>query len=109
VPEVPAVIYHDVPARRDYPHLKSTDVLVTLPGGYPGQALDGAYLPQGSPLLGRVVGQVQANIVNALGKAWQLVSYHPHAGGGAPPWSKDKNGFHTYMDELLTWVHLARQ
>lgn len=109
VPEVPGVIYHDVPARGGYPHVRATDVFVTLPGGYPGQALDGAYLPQGSPLLGRVAGQVQANIVTALGKAWQLVSYHPHAGGGAPPWNKDKHGFHTYVDELLTWVHLARQ
>ena len=109
VPEVPGVVYHDVLARHNYPHLQATDVLVLVPGGYPGQALDGAYLPQGSPLLGRVVGQVQGNTVNALGKAWQLVSYHPHAGGGAPPWSKDKHGFHTYVDELLTWVHLARQ
>lgn len=109
VPDVPGVVYHDVPARHNYPHLQVTDVLVTVPGGYPGQALDGAYLPQGSPLLGRVVGQVQANTVNALGKAWQLVSYHPHAGGGAPAWSKDKHGFHTYVDELLTWVHRAQQ
>jgi hypothetical protein len=109
VPEVPGVVYHDVPARHNYPHLQATDVLVLVPGGYPGQALDGAYLPQGSPLLGRVAGNPQANTVNALGRRWQLVSYHPHAGGGAPPWSKDKHGFHTYVDELLTWVHRARQ
>lgn len=109
VPEVPGVVYHDVPARHDYPHLQATDVLVTLPGGYPGQALDGAYLPQGSPLLGRVAGNPQGNVVTALGKSWQLVSYHPHAGGGAPPWDKNKHGFHTYVDELLTWVHRARQ
>jgi hypothetical protein len=109
VPELPGVIYHDIPARRDYPHLQATDVLVTLPGGYPGQALDGAYLPQGSPLLGRVAGNPQGNLVTGLGKTWQLVSYHPHAGGGAPPWNKDRHGFHTYVDELLTWVHRARQ
>jgi hypothetical protein len=69
--------------------------------------LDGAFLPVGSPLLGRVVGSPQPPTIQALGRAWQLVSYHPHAGGGAPPWSKDKHGFHTYLDELLTWVHRA--
>lgn len=109
VPEVPAVIYHAIPARKGYSHLQSTDVLVTVPGGYPGQALDGAYLPQGSPLLGKVVGSPQATTVQALERTWQLVSYHPHAGGGAPPWNKDKHGFHTYVDELLTWVHRANQ
>lgn len=108
VPEVPGVVYHGIPARHNYPHLRATDVFVTLPGGYPGQALDGAYLPQGSPLLGRVVGNPQGNVVTALGRTWQLVSYHPHAGGGAPPWNKDKHGFHTYVDELLTWVHRAQ-
>ncbi|MBI3408708.1 MAG: hypothetical protein HY040_10165 [Planctomycetes bacterium] len=109
VPEVPAVVFHDIPARKGYPHLQSTDVLVTVPGGYPGQALDGAYLPQGSPLLGKVVGSPQGNTIQALNRTWQLVSYHPHAGGGAPPWNKDKHGFHTYVDELLTWVHRANQ
>jgi len=109
IPEVPGVVYHDIPARKDYPHLNATDVLVTVPGGYPGQAIDGAFLPAGSPLLGKVAGNPQGNSVTALGKTWQLVSYHPHAGGGAPPWNKDKHGFHTYVDELLTWVHRANQ
>jgi hypothetical protein len=108
IPEVPAVVYHDVPARKDYPHLQSSDVLVVVPGGYPGQFLDGAYLPQGSPLLGRVAGNPQNVTVRALDRTWQLVSYHPHNGGGGPPWNKDKHGFHTYIDELLTWVHLAK-
>ena len=48
VPEVPGIVYHDIPARKDYPHLQATDVLVTVPGGYPGQPLDGAFLPKGS-------------------------------------------------------------
>jgi hypothetical protein len=109
IPEVPGVVYHHIPARKDYPHLQATDVLVTVPGGYPSQALDGAFLPKGSPLLGRVAGKPQANSVTALGQSWQLVSYHPHAGGGAPAWNKDKHGFHTYVDELLTWVHRANQ
>lgn len=107
VPDVPGVVYHAIPTRKGYPLLQETDVLVRVPGGYPGQTIDGAFLPAGSPLLGRVVGQPQANTVTALGKTWQLVSYHPHAGGGAPAWNKDKHGFHTYVDELLTWVHRA--
>ena len=109
VPDVPGVVYHGIPARSGYPHLQATDVFVRVPGGYPGQAIDGAFLPAGSPLLGRVAGQPQATTVTALGKTWQLVSYHPHAGGGAPAWNKDKHGFHTYVDELLTWVHRANQ
>jgi hypothetical protein len=107
VPEVPGVVYHAIPTRKGYPLLQATDVFVRVPGGYPGQAIDGAFLPSGSPLLGRVAGQPQGQVVTALGKTWQLVSYHPHAGGGAPAWNKDKHGFHTYVDELLTWVHRA--
>jgi hypothetical protein len=102
----PAVIYRDVPARSGYRHLQATDVLVRVPGGYPGQPLDGAHLPEASPLLGRVAGSPQGVVV-ADGRRWQLVSYHPHNGGGAPPWNKDKHGFHTYFDELLCWIHRA--
>jgi hypothetical protein len=109
VPELPAVVYHDIPAREGYPHASSTDVLVLVPGGYPGQALDGAFLPQGSPLFGRVAGNPQPQTLQALNRVWQLVSYHPHANGGAPPWDKDKHGLHTYIDELLTWIYRARQ
>lgn len=108
VPEVSAVVYHDIPTRKGYTHLKVTDVLVLIPGGYPGQPLDGAFLPVGSPLLGRVAGSPQGNTVQVLNRTWQLVSYHPHNGGGAPPWNKDKHGLHTYVDELLTWVHRAK-
>ena len=42
----PAVIYRDVPTRPGYRHLQMTDVLVIVPGGYPGQPLDGAHLPK---------------------------------------------------------------
>jgi hypothetical protein len=101
-----AVIYRDVPTRPGYRHLQMTDVLVIVPGGYPGQPLDGAHLPEGSPLLGRVVGSPQGLVV-ADGRRWQLVSYHPHNGGGAPPWNKDKHGLHTYFDEVLCWIHRA--
>jgi hypothetical protein len=102
-----AVIYRDVPTRPGYAHLKMTDVLVTVPNGYPGQPLDGAHLPEGSPLLGRVAGAPQGIIVAPDGRRWQLVSYHPHNGGGAPPWNKDRHGFHTYIDEILCWIHRA--
>jgi len=104
----PAVIYRDVPARPGYKHLQMTDVLVTVPGGYPGQPLDGAHLPEGSPLLGRVAGSPQGLVV-AGGRPWRLVSYHPHNGGGAPLWNKDKHGLHTYFDEILCWIHRANQ
>jgi len=103
-----AVIYRDVPTRPGYRHLQMTDVLVTVPSGYPGQPLDGAHLPEGSPLLGRVAGSPQGLVV-ADGRRWQLVSYHPHNGGGAPPWNKDKHGLHTYFDEILCWIHRANQ
>jgi len=101
-----AVIYRDVPARPGYRHLAITDVLVAVPGGYPGQPLDGAHLPEGSPLLGRVAGSPQG-VVTAEGRRWQLVSYHPHQGGGAAAWNKDKHGLHTYFDEILCWIHRA--
>jgi len=45
-----------------------TDVLVAVPNGYPGQPLDGAHLPEGSPLLGRVRGFADGVIV-AVGRA----------------------------------------
>src|ERR1039457_206668 len=102
----PAVVYRDVPTRPGYRHLKMTDVLVIFRGVYPAQPLDGAHLPEGSPLLGRVAGSPQGLVV-AGGRRWQLVSYHPHAGGGAPPWNKDKHGLHTYFDEILCWIHRA--
>lgn len=101
------VIYRDVPTRPGYPHLQMTDVLVAVPNGYPGQPLDGAHLPEGSPLLGRVAGSPQGVIVADGGRRWQLVSYHPHTGGGGPTWNKDRHGFHSYFDEILCWIHRA--
>ncbi|MGA2279770.1 MAG: hypothetical protein ABSG80_05650 [Verrucomicrobiota bacterium] len=106
----PAVIYRDVPTRPGYRHLQMTDVLVIVPGGYPGQPLDGAHLPEGSPLLGRVAGSPQGLVV-ADGRRWQLVSYHPHNGGGASPWNKDKHGLPELpqcriRDFNLIWVCL---
>jgi len=101
-------VYHRLPTRNGYPHLAETDVLVVLPSAYPGVMLDGAYLPAGSPLLGRVEGSPQGNTVQALGRNWQLVSYHPHNGGGGPAWNKDRHGLHTYYTEVLSWIQRAR-
>lgn len=99
-----AVVYHDLAAKPGLPIAK-TDVLVLIPGGYPGQMIDGAYLPQGSPLLGKVKGKPQGNTVNALGQTWQLVSYHPHTNGIGPAWAPTKHGFHTYIGEIMSWLH----
>jgi hypothetical protein len=99
----PAVVYHGLRTKPSHP-VAATDVLVTVPGGYPAVPLDGAYLPEGSPLLGRVPGSPQGSYVTASGRRWQLVSYHPHNGGGGPPWDKDAHGFHTYYDYLLAWL-----
>lgn len=104
VNQPPAVVYHDVSVKTGLP-IKETDVLVLIPGGYPGQLVDGAYLPKGSPLLGRVKGKAQGNTVTALGRAWQLVSYHPHTNGIGPAWDPRKHGFHTYFGEIMSWLN----
>ncbi|MDX6444629.1 MAG: hypothetical protein QOH71_1703 [Blastocatellia bacterium] len=100
-----AVIYHDL---RTGPGnaVPKTDVLVVIPGGYPGQMLDGAYLPEGSPLIGKVKGSPQTPLT-ALGRTWRLMSYHPHNGGGAAAWNPAVHGFHTYVGELLSWLYDA--
>ena len=99
------VIYHDLRTRPGNSVAK-TDVMVSIPGGYPGQMLDGAYLPQGSPLIGKVKGSPQGQI-NAADRTWRLISYHPHHGGGGPAWNPAIHGFHTYIGELLSWLYDA--
>ncbi|PQO28912.1 hypothetical protein [Blastopirellula marina] len=102
----PAIIYH---------HLKTgpgctpaeTDVLVPIPSGYPSE-IDWAYLPQSSQLVGRVKGSPQDHYIEALGMKWRQISYHPHRGGGAPPFNPTKHGFHTYISEVLSWLYQAR-
>lgn len=104
---VPAVIYRSLPTRMGYPHIAESDVLVAVPSAYPGVMLDGAYLPVDSPLLGRVVGSPQEAYVEADGRRWKLVSYHPHNGGGSPAWNPNRHGFHTYYSEILAWIQRA--
>jgi hypothetical protein len=100
------VIYRNVPtagARFGLP--ESTDVIVPVPSGYPASHIDLAGLPAGSPLLPRTPGgQNNQGIVQAAGANWQLASYHPHNGGGGPPWDQMRHGFHTYLDHLLSWL-----
>jgi hypothetical protein len=93
-----AVIYYNLPSI-----LESTDVLVRVPDGYPGATLDYACLPEGSPLINHIKGAAQ-DMIEADGRRWQQISYHPHNGGGGPAWDPTIHGFHTYIDEILTWL-----
>jgi len=99
-----AVIFH---ALRSRPASEpaASDVLVPIPDGYPGSMIDWAYLPDDSPLIGRVKGQPEGHRITALGRTWRKISYHPHNGGGAPKWDPTIHGFHTYVGELLSWLH----
>ena len=101
----PAVIYHEVPTRPGCSP-PTSDVLVKVPGGYPAAFLDNAFLPDGSPLQGRVPGGVQHT--ETFGdRVWRQVSIHPHSGNGVA-WNKDRHGFHTYYDEILSWLNKAQ-
>jgi hypothetical protein len=99
-----AVIYLGLPSTLG---VASSDVLVHVPGGYAQSMLDGACLPQGSPLIGVVKGQPSNEFV-ADGRSWVSISYHPHNGGGAPGWDPTRHGFHTYLDELVSWLSVRR-
>jgi hypothetical protein len=101
-----AIIYHELRTRPGYA-VPSSDVLVLIPGGYPGQMLDEAYLPEGSPLIGKVKGSAQPRQIAAVGRTWRQISYHPHNGGGGAPWNPTIHGFHTYVGELLSWLYDA--
>jgi len=104
--ERPIVLYREVPTsgeRFELPH--TADVIVPVPSGYPASMIDLAGLVVGSAFLGRVKGGTNnQGILNADGRTWQLASYHPHNGGGGPPWDQNKYGFHTYLDHLISWL-----
>jgi hypothetical protein len=101
------VLYRNVPtigAKLGLPTV--TDVVVPVPPGYAASAIDLAGLPVGSALLSRLKGgKNNQGRVTADGREWQLASYHPHNGGGGPPWDQTKHGFHTYLDHLVAWLH----
>ena len=102
------VLYRDVPTdgkRLGLPPL--TDAIVPVPPGYPGPLIDLAGLPIQSPFLNRVKGgENSQGLISADGRDWTLASYHPHNGGGGPPWDQTKFGFHTYIDHLIAWLNL---
>lgn len=102
VPLNRVVIYRDLPVASSRAPIPATDVLVPV-GAYPAGMLDLAFLPAGSPLIGRVKGAAQG-IITVEGRQWQQISYHPHAGGGGPSWNPNVHGFHSYIDEILTWL-----
>jgi hypothetical protein len=101
------VLYRDVPTDGQRVGLPpATDVIVPVPDGYPASSIDLAGLPVGSPFLSRLKGgRNSQGIVPADGRQWQLASYHPHNGGGGPPWDQIRHGFHTYLDQLIAWLH----
>ncbi len=102
-----AIVYHRLPtdgAALGLP--RETDVVVPVPSGYPAAMIDLAGLPVGSPLLCRVRGGTNSQgLIELDGRQWQLASYHPHNGGGGPPWDQTRHGFHTYIDHLIAWLH----
>lgn len=97
----PAVIYHDVPVGPGLP-VPATDVLVKIPAGYPGGIIDNAFLPEGSPLLSCTRGGEQ-HVETIAGRPWKQKSIHPHTGNGIP-WDKNRHGFHTYYNEMVSWL-----
>lgn len=102
----PCVLFRGVPTGgMPYGLPVITDVIVPVPPGYPAAMIDLAGLPSTSPLLPRLRGgQNSQGVLEADGVQWQLASYHPHNGGGGPPWDQNRHGFHTYVDHLLSWL-----
>jgi hypothetical protein len=103
----PVVLYRGVPTAGQRLALPAaTDVVVPIPDGHPASLIDLAGLPRNSPFLTRVRGgQNIQGIVTVEGQEWQLASYHPHNGGGGPPYDPQRHGFHTYFDHLVAWLH----
>ena len=100
------VLYRQVPAGGLGIGLPAAeDIVVPVPPGYPASMIDLAGLPIGSPFLGRARGsQNNQGAIVVAGRQWQLASYHPHNGGGGPPWDQMRHGFHTYLDQLIAWL-----
>ena len=98
-----AVIYKALPVTLPGATIAATDVMVPVPAGYPARQLDLAFLPSDSPLINMVKGVAQT-VISAGGRSWRQMSYHPHNGGGAPPWNPNHHGFHSYVDELISWL-----
>ena len=102
----PVVLYKAVPTAGGKCRLPDrTDVVVPIPAGHPASMIDLAGLEVGSPFLSRVKGGTNnQGVISVDGRQFQLASYHPHNGGGGPPYDQIKHGFHTYFDHLLAWL-----
>lgn len=82
------------------------DVLVPVPGGYATAQIDMPALPIDSSLIPHVVGGSNPQaVVTADDREWRVLSYHPYANGGGPPWNPAKHGFHDYYNHIYTWLH----
>lgn len=104
-----AVIYRQVPCLLGSGYPSAMDVLVPVPEGYPASNIDGAGLHQGDDLFLRLAGGSNPQgAFQAEGLDWVLASYHPHAGGGGPPWDPTRHGFHTYLDHLVAWLAVIK-
>jgi hypothetical protein len=106
-PPRPAVIYRSVPTDGESRGLPGeTDVVVPVPSGYAAGMIDLAGLEVGSPFFTLVKGGNNCQgVIEVDGRSWHLASYHPHNGGGGPPWNANKHGFHTYYDYLVSWMY----
>lgn len=83
-----------------------TDVLVPVPSGYPASQIDMPALPADSPLIPHVVGGSNPQqTLHVNGQQWRVLSYHPYANGGGPPWNPMQHGFHDYYTHIHTWLH----
>jgi hypothetical protein len=100
------VLYYSIETSGTNNLPKTTDVLVPVPNGYPAQQIDMPALPVDSPLVPRVVGGAnpQSTVV-VKGRTWVILSYHPYANGGGPPWNPTMHGFHDYYNHIFTWLH----
>lgn len=99
------VLYRKVPAGNDGRQV--TDVIVSIPNGYPTNMIDRAGLPEGSSLINQVKGSPQ-EVVHVGGRVWRMMSYHPHNGGGGEAWDIVRHGFHTYFGELVAWLGVLK-
>ena len=101
------VKYHGVATSGKSRGLPETiDVLVPVPDAYPTANIDMPALPADSPIIPHVVGGSNPQGIRTAEKRnWQVLSYHPYANGGGPPWNPMVHGFHDYYNHVYTWLH----
>jgi hypothetical protein len=100
------VLYEGIETGSKNPELPlKTDVIVPVPAGYPTSQIDMPGLPIDSKLIPYVQGGAnpQAEII-VDDRHWKILSYHPYANGGGPPWNPSLHGFHDYYNQLYPWL-----